>query len=382
MFVRRCKRRISQKFSVDNVEWRMDSILISRQSLDDGDNLDLDDGDVTIDDDSSIRPTSRRSLNRYDTDQDLQSTSSFEQEGCNDEWGMEELVCKLRANSPDFIRLELDDQLEEITGLLDAMTINTSVKIVEVHIEALEGLSKVEQVSLAGAICRLPSLQQLLVYKNSSVFLQPLALHRPGLNHLRLCKLDVTNTKNAGILNDALKGIPSLRSLDIGFEANDADEVLEALNQLKSHCMTLESFRMDYKLLQQEATEEDYTLDDRIVVAIAQAVEQSITLKCLSLPPFGCTDGCHQVLIALLQQNCVLEQIDYWVRICSLYYPDANETIDHLLHLNRSGVRKLLKQQEGITASDLQEQVLSHHLDTDIMYYLFSSDPSLLLGNA
>lgn len=361
----------------------MDSILSSRQSLDvddDDDSRQLEEEIFTED----AHPSSRRSYNRYDTDEDLYSSdlSYYGEEDCcfNNPWALEELTLQLRANSPDFFQLELDDQLTEgIEQLTAAMNANTTVREVEVHIEALEGLSQKDQTVLADALCRLPELRSLLVYKNSATFLAPLARHRPILlSQLRLCKLDIAEPKTMEELNLALQELPNLKFLDVGFEANDSDEVLEAIAQLRYSCGTLESLRMDYKLLQQPMSDE-YTIDDRIVAAIAQVVEQSETLKSLSLPPFGCTDQCHQTMIQMLQRNCVLEQMDYWVRICNLYYPDTNETIDHLLHLNRSGVRRLIKNKQGnIAANELWEQVEAHHSDVEVMYRLFSSDPSLI----
>jgi len=146
----------------------------------------------------------------------------------------------------------------------------------------------------------------------------------------------------------------------------------------------LECFRIDYKLQDNDDTDSadsksDSLLDHRIVVAIAEAVEQSRTLKLLSLPPFSCTELCYEKLINMLQRNTTLERIDYWVRICNLYYPDANEKIDDLLHLNQSGARRLVRQ-DNVSAREILQFVTDRNRndDLDSLYHLLLSRPSVL----
>lgn len=305
------------------------------------------------------------------------------QSSCVGTWITEEITNNLLANHPDFSRLELDDRIDDITGLAAAIQTNTTVRDVEVHIEALEGLSRREQRKLADAICSLPELRSLLVYKSSLLFLGPLLRHRPFLlENLRLCKLDISDLPHVDLLTSALKTLPSLKSLDLGFDSTDSGGVLAALLQLRSIYVDLEVFRIDYKLQDGDdgtitTPSGDCMLDDRIAMAIAEAVAESQTLRTLSLPPFSCTDKCYESLIHMLDQNFTLERIDYWVRVCNLYYPDANETIDHLLHLNQSGVRRLIRQ-DTISSSEVLNLAIDKGDDVDTMYHLLSSLPSLL----
>lgn len=355
----------------------MDSILVSRFSADDMDESNQPANyQSEPEDDSSDATNSRRSgirsYDRYDTDETL-SANDLGDEHCAN---LEGLILNLRANSPDFSRLELDDPVEGVSSLVGAIMVNKTVRDVEVHIEALDSLTRQDQCCLADAICRLPELRSLLVYKNSSIFLEPLSRHQPFLlAHLRLRKMDICKPSSVDNLVYALKHFPNLRSLDVGFEARDTDEVVCALNHIKSFFANLVNLRVDYKVLR---ARDQFTLDDRVVSVITQAIQDSLTLKSLSLPPFGCTDQCHTTLIDMLHQNTILDRIDYWVRVCNLYYPDDNASIDHLLHLNRTGVRRLLKKQGGITPDQLMKQLALHGDDLECIYHLFISDPSLL----
>ena len=315
---------------------------------------------------------------------------------------MEEINTNLMANEPDFTRLELDDGIDDMDSLIVAIRANKTVREVEVHMEALEGLSYRDQARLAQALCRLPELQSLLVYKNSLNFVEPLLAHRPTrLTNLRLFKLDISKTENIHLLVSALEQLSTLKTLDVGFDNTDSNGVLDALSHMKSIYMALECFRIDYKLLPQQyddtTTDTDnnsnsnsnsnsnnnkyggYHLDDRIVIAIAEVVQESQTLKAISFPPFSCTEKCYDALIQMLEKNYVLERIDYWIRVCnSLYYPDSNERIDYLLQLNQSGVRRLLQQPDGMTRSQVWQLLDKYRDDLDTVYHLFSSDPSLL----
>ena len=291
----------------------------------------------------------------------------------------------LRTYNPEYIRLELDDRIDDVICLSDAIRNNRTVREVEVHIEALEGLSLPEQMQLADAICSLQELRSLLVYKNSALFIEPLLRHSPYLlENLRMYKLDVfSDPLGVNRLVSALKGLPSLSSLDVLFDSTECDDILEALGSLKDVYVKLQSFQVDYKVLEglgADALETNgcHKLDDRIVVAIAEAVEQSQTLKKLVLPPYNCTERCYDVLIGMLRNNFTLERIDYWVRVCNLYYPDMNETIDHLLHLNQTGARRLVQQTNISSSEVLQLMIHSSKDDIESAYHLFSSHPSLL----
>ena len=370
----------------------MDAILDSRNSWhidDDTENNDTSEVNTMIDyhggyslecNSSSSSWSPDRYGNDNDTDDDF-SIQSCSGESCSLPWIMEEITTNLLANNPDFSRLELDDSIEDIVGLIQAIHVNKTVREVEVHIEALEGLSRADQLCLADAICNLPELRSLLVYKNSLFFVEPLLRHRPFLlENLRLCKLDISESSKVDLLVSALESLPSLSSLDVGFDSTNSDGVLAALTKLKPIYVDLECFRIDYKLQEDAITTTvngDYTLDDRIVVAIAETIGQSHTLKTLSLPPFSCTEQCYETLIDMLERNYTLERIDYWVRVCNLYYPDANETIDHLLHLNESGVRRMVRQ-DTISSAEVMQLVTDKNEDLDSIYHLFSSDPSLL----
>lgn len=297
----------------------------------------------------------------------------------------------LRANNPDFARLELDDSIDDIACLCEAIRNNKTVRDVEVHIEALEGLSRADQRQLADAICSLAELRSLLVYKNSILYIEPLQRHNSFLlENLRLRKLDVfSQPTSVQTLATALKGLPSLRSLDVGFDSSNTDKVLDALEHLKPVSLELQCFRVDYKAQEYDDTDTtdgttmDTTsndmLDDRIVMAIAEAVEHSQTLKTLALPTYSCTERCYETLIRMLKHNVTLERIDYWVRVCNLYYPDANETIDHLLHLNQTGARRLVRQKHISSSEVLQLMMDVNKDDVHTAYHLFSSHPSLLL---
>ena len=340
----------------------------------------------------------------YDSDNDngsLQSCSSTEERcamnsnsGCHpSSFFVEESTTNmLQANNPDYSRLELDETIDDISCLCEAIRNNKTIRDVEVHIEALEGLSRADQRQLADAICSLAELRSLLVYKNSALYIDPLQRHGSFLlENLQLRKLDVFSEPTSVYkLATALKGLPSLRSLDVGFDSTDSDEVLDALVHLKSVYVELQCFRIDYKA--QEVDDDADTndgstpnttsndmLDDRIVMAIAEAVEQSKTLKTLALPPYSCSERCYETLIHMLKHNVTLERIDYWVRVCNLYYPDANETIDHLLHLNQTGARRLVRQKHISSLEVLQLMIDANKDDVHTAYHLFSSHPSLLL---
>lgn len=377
----------------------MDAILDARSSWDDGmGTVDYEryDSRASLDNncvsDDSLRS---RSVNRYENDRDDLFDAGVDEDysvhscksgaSCCNPRFMEEVTANLLTNNPEFSRLELEDSIEDISRLIQAIKANMTVREVEIHIEALEGLSRIDQRYLADAICNLPELRSLLVYKNSLVFVEPLLRHQPFLlEQLRLCKLDISEPSRVKSLVSALRVLPNLTSLDVGFDGTDSDGVLAALVQLRSIYVYLECFRIDYKLQDNDDTDSadsksDSLLDHRIVVAIAEAVEQSRTLKLLSLPPFSCTELCYEKLINMLQRNTTLERIDYWVRICNLYYPDANEKIDDLLHLNQSGARRLVRQ-DNVSAREILQFVTDRNRndDLDSLYHLLLSRPSVL----
>jgi hypothetical protein len=326
-----------------------------------------------------VTSTGSRNYDRYDTISDDFNSEQFccDSSRCEYLWDGEEINSSLNFDNLGSSRLELDDRIEDIGGIIRAIESNKTVRDVEVHIEALEGLTSGEQRGLANALCGLSELRSLLVYKNSILFAEPLVRNSPiQLETLRLCKLNITESGNVELLVSALGSLPCLKTLDIGLDTTNGSEVLATLSRMAPVFVGLECFRVDYKWEGQD----DCNLDDRIVVAIAQAVEHSETLKTLSLPPFSCTENCYKALIHLVQKNRVIHRIEYWIRVCSLHYPDANEAIDHLLHLNRSGVRKLL-QQDNITNHDIHALLSSHGDDLHTLYHLFSTNPSLLLAS-
>jgi len=372
-----CKWAGRDRYSTDGEE--------DDESVDDYDDFDYEEfetDEFSLEDSNVINGRSDQSCSGY---------------SCSHPWAMEEITTNLKANESDFLRLELDDGIADIDVLLEAIQANHTVQEVEVHIEAFEGLSRSDQSNLAHALCQLPALKSLLVYKNSHVFIEPLLMYRPRLlENLRLCKLDISQPERFHLLVSALEALP-LRALDVGFDNTDFQGVLGALARLKHIYVKLECFRFDYKLASPDDEDDEnnnndsslhphdkpspFMLDDRIVEAIAQAIQSSQTLRTVSFPPFSCTDKCYEALIQMLQTNCILERIDYWVRVGhSLYYPDSNETIDHLLQLNQSGVRRIWKEQEknGVSKEVVVELLDHYRDDLDTTFYLFSSDPSLV----
>jgi hypothetical protein len=327
---------------------------------------------------SARQDTGSRIHDRYDTiSEDFNSEQCCGGNSrCGCLWDGEGVDSSLHFDNPGLSRLELDDRIDDVGGIIRAIESNKTARDVEVHIEALEGLSSGEQRGLANALCGLSELRSLLVYKSSILFAEPLARHTPILlETLRLYKLNIAESHNVELLVSAIARLPCLKTLDIGLDTTNGADVLATLSRMAPIFVDLECLRVDYRWEGQD----DCKLDDRIVVTIAQAVEHSETLKTLSLPPFSCTENCYNALIHMLQMNRVIHRIEYWIRVCSLHYPDANEAIDHLLHLNRSGVRKLL-QQDNITNHDIHALISSRGDDLHTLYHLFSTNPSLLLA--
>ena len=265
------------------------------------------DTDSENEEDDDDLPIDRYSCGNIDGE--LDSVVSWDQKSL-----LESIMNDLTTNSQGFTRLELEDRIEDVVDFTEAIRANETVRDVEIHIECLEGLTRLEQQNLADAICSLPELRSLLVYKNSAIFLQPLYNHRPRLlENLRLCKLDISEEDSIHLLGTTLGGLPNLRSLDIGFDCYDNQRILEALVSIKSVYVNLESFRLDYRV-----QANDNMLDDRMVLELAGAIQTSSSLKTISLPPYSCSEKCYEALIDMLHKNTVLERIDYWVRICNL----------------------------------------------------------------
>lgn len=139
--------------------------------------------------------------------------------------------------------------------------------------------------------------------------------------------------------------------------------------------MELEGLRLDYKV------PDDQLLDDNIVSELMSIVQNSSSLKSLSLPPYGLSKSSQDSIISMLKSNIVLEQLEYWFRIGNLYFPDTNEMIDYYLKLNRSGVRELQAHDNTTSLSqNFINALISHNEDIDVVYHMFNTNPSIIMS--
>ena len=312
----------------------------------------------------------------YDDDGE-NSSSEGEEDSCEDSerW----IVKHLEKNSSFLYWLQLTTELKEPQRLIQAMAENDTIRNATVYPAVFQELSLEDKNSLVAAICKIPKLQNLIVFHDcGNLFLGPLIKFQPPLRRLTLYKLDIPEEQLLSQLPRLLRKFPYLEDLAIekykGVEGGQLllvmAGVLPTLPQLKTLSLT---------------PAKNVQISKTGTFCFFRALANNRSIQTLSLQ--GSEDSidqtCIHELINTLRVNFTLEDIKltgfwrkqdaFWKR----FEPKSKEQITFYTKLNQAGIRNL-QLDVNISFESLQSTLVSHKDNLDHLYYLLLNNPAMV----
>ena len=305
------------------------------------------------------------------------SSSESEEDSCEDSerW----IVKHLEKNSSFLYWLQLTTELKEPRRLIQAMTENKTIRNATVYPAVFQELSFEDKNALVAAICKIPKLQNLIVFHDcGNLFLEPLIKFQPPLRRLTLYKLDIPEERLLSQLPRLLRKFPSLEDLAIEkYKGTEGGQlllvmagVLPTLPQLKTLSLT---------------PAKNVQISKTGTFCFFRALANNRSIRTLSLQ--GSEDSidqtCIHELVNTLQVNYTLEDIKltgfwrkqdaFWKR----FEPKSKEQITYYTKLNQAGIRNL---QLDVNASfeRLQSALVSHKDNLDHVFYLLLNNPAMV----